>query len=615
MYLLCLATLVSVAAAAAPPPPPGAPKIPEQNEATQKYLDELNKSLANNYLYALVGVCVALLAYSVVLRLNAHLRHLASMNNSGTLRYFSEASPHASLAKSKLLYAPLLHYRRAREIKFSDHVNMGTLPSRFQGLFIVFMILTNIFASVWNIPWNDNELQWLQILRNRTGTLATVNLLPLMLLATVKNPLIYLLDISYDTFNLMHRWIGRVAVLEAIVHTLCWIIFKVKVFGWAGVQDSMTHSPFIISGLVALVGFVVILLQSPKVFRSMAYEFFLHFHFVLVVMSFVFLWRHLTIEKLPQLNLLLGAVIIWSATRAWRLATLVYRSFGRGGSKAKIDSLDGGAVRISIKTARPWTYRPGQSLYLTIPAIGLWTSHPFSVAWSGIEDPVSQAGSARSSINEKAPIVRESPVDVDAQGEHRISLIVKKHKGLTHQLWKHAEKCDGTAEVSAYVEGPYGNERSLSSYGTVMLFASGVGITHQLGYVKHLVEGFGQGTVAARRVTLVWVIPSTECLDWIRPWMHEVLSMEGRREVLKVLLYITRAALSQEIRSPSETVRMSRGRPDVESLILGEAAHKVGCMGVSVCAGGGLADEVRRASRLAIDRGVNLDFNEEGFGW
>ncbi|OQV03886.1 FAD-binding domain-containing protein [Cladophialophora immunda] len=291
------------------------------------------------------------------------------------------------------------------------------------------------------------------------------------------------------------------------------------------------------------------------------------------------------------------------------------RNVGRGGTKAKFEPLNGGVVKITLTSPRPWTYRPGQSLYLTIPSIGLWTAHPFSVAWSGIEDPLSRSSSLRSNYSEKRPAIHIYSKDIEKRGEETISLIVKKQTGMTNKLWHRAMTAGAGLELNALIEGPYGNERSMSSYGTVLLFASGVGITHQLGYVKELVEGYGHGTVAAKRVTLVWVIPTTECLDWIRPWMHEILSMEGRREVLKVLLYVTRVSLSQVIRSPSEHVQMARGRPDVETLIASEARQKVGCMGISVCAGGGLADEVRRASRAMLDNGVNVDFIEEGFGW
>ncbi|EXJ85516.1 hypothetical protein A1O1_05880 [Capronia coronata CBS 617.96] len=621
MFAFYLATLASIVMAAQPSATSNSTSSggssQYQNNATQQYLNMLNKSLGHNYLWSLLAVVALLLAWVTVARINAHLRHLASMGGDGSLRYYSTTSPVMSLVKSNIVYAPILFYRRARELKFSRHVNFGSIPSRFQAIFLFLVIAANVFACTWNIPWSDAQLEVLPILRNRTGTLSVVNLIPIMVMASVKNPLIWLLDISYDTFNLMHRWFGRVAVLQAIVHTLCWLIGKVQSKGWGAVKISM-QSPFIYSGLIATIGFTVMLLQSPKVFRSLSYEFFLHFHFVLALMVMVFLWRHLQLNSLPQKNLLLGAIIIWGASRGFRLATLLYRSLGRGGSTATVEPLPAGAVKITITTPRPWTYRPGQSLYLTLPALGLWTAHPFSVAWSGLEteDHLTRSGSVRSEYNEKNPIVRARLAEAEEfSRDHTVSLIVKKHTGLTQKLWHHARNTDSAVSLGALIEGPYGNERSMASYGTVILFASGVGITHQLGYVRDLVHGYSQGTVATRRITLVWVIPSTECLDWISSWMHEILGMEGRREVLTILLYVTRAGLSQSIRSPSDMVRMSRGRPNVEELIGLEAARKVGCIGVSVCAGGGLADEVRRVSRVMLDRGINLDFFEEGFGW
>ncbi|EXJ70315.1 uncharacterized protein A1O5_06383 [Cladophialophora psammophila CBS 110553] len=583
-----------------------------QTDAAQTYLEGLNMLIGHSYLWAMLGVIALVLAYSLILRLNAHFRHLASMAGAGALRYFSKSSPAVSLAKSKILYAPILHYRRAREIRFSRHIAFGTVPTRFQALFIFSVAIINLFLCIWNLPWSKPEQQLLPILRNRTGNLAVTNLVPIMVMATVKNPLISILGISYDTFNLMHRWLGRLTICEVITHVLCWLIAKVDSSGWAAVKISL-ESPFIYSGLTAATSLVLILLSSPKIIRNLAYEFFLHLHIALVVLVLVFLWRHL--ESLPQRGLLLGAAITWAAARSLRFATLVYRSVGRGGTKAKIEPLNGGAVKITLTSPRPWAYRPGQSLYLTIPSIGLWTAHPFSVAWSGVEDPLSRSSSLRSNFSEKKPAIHIYSKDIEKRGEETMSLIVKKQTGLTYRLWQRAMTAGAGLQLTALIEGPYGIGRSLSSYGTVVLFASGVGITHQLGYVKELVEGYGHGTVAAKRVTLVWVIPTTECLDWIRPWMHEILAMEGRREVLKVLLYVTRVTLSQVIRSPSEHVQMARGRPDVQALLANGARQKVGCMGVSVCAGGGLADEVRRASRAMLDNGVNLDLIEEGFGW
>ena len=79
----------------------------------------------------------------------------------------------------------------------------------------------------------------------------------------------------------------------------------------------------------------VILFSSAKVFRSLAYEFFLHLHIVLMIVALIFLWTHL--EGLPQRGLLLSAVMIWAVSRALRFATLLFRSFGNGGSSSRLD--------------------------------------------------------------------------------------------------------------------------------------------------------------------------------------------------------------------------------------------------------------------------------------
>ena len=49
---------------------------PEQNEATEKYLAYLNKSLAENYLYALIALTVLGFVYHTSGRINSHIRHL-----------------------------------------------------------------------------------------------------------------------------------------------------------------------------------------------------------------------------------------------------------------------------------------------------------------------------------------------------------------------------------------------------------------------------------------------------------------------------------------------------------------------------------------------------------
>lgn len=263
----------------------------------------------------------------------------------------------------------------------------------------------------------------------------------------------------------------------------------------------------------------------------------------------------------------------------------------------------GNAIRVNIQVARPWSFRPGQHVFLTIPSIGLWTSHPFSVAWSNEGGQDSEKG------------LGLDEVDLPSYHGTTFSFVVRRRAGFTNSLFQRAEKSlNRRISLRAFVEGPYGGTKSLDSYGTVMLFANGVGITHQVPFVRDLIAGFANGTVALRRLCLVWVIQSPEHLEWIRPWMTTILSMEKRRDILRVQLFVTRPRSTKEIHSPSATVQMFPGKPNVDTLVQMECDHRIGAMAVSVCGTGGFNDDVRMAVRKRQGE-ANIDFLEENFSW
>ena len=96
--------------------------------------------------------------------------------------------------------------------------------------------------------------------------------------------------------------------------------------------------------------------------------------------------------------------------------------------------------------------------------------------------------------------------------------------------------------------------------------------------------------------------------------MDVILQMPERRAVLKICLFVTRPRSPREICSPSETVRMFPGRPNVKLVLEGEVKEQVGAMAVTVCGPGSLGDNVREAVRGVQHRGT-VDFIEESFTW
>lgn len=337
--------------------------------------------------------------------------------------------------------------------------------------------------------------------------------------------------------------------------------------------------------------------------RHAFYEFFKLLHIALAALAIVGLWYHLKLKDLPHIKYLYAVIGLWVADRTARVLRMLYSHAGGSRCRTIVEVLPGNAVRLTMTLARPWTARPGQHAYLYMPSISLWQSHPFSVAWvDGAEDL----------SRDRLASTRQ---DVAAMQQMQIAFVIRARTGFTDSLYQKALVAPGgRLETSCFVEGPYGAKHSLDSYGTVVLFAGGVGITHPVPYVRDLVQGYSDGTIATRKILLVWTIQSPEHLEWIRPWMTEILGMNKRRDVLRIMLFVSQPRSTKEIHSPSSTVQMFPGRPNIETLLAMEQEQQVGAMAVTVCGPGALSDEVRRAVRMRQSRS-SIDFIEEAFSW
>jgi hypothetical protein len=80
------------------------------------------------------------------------------------------------------------------------------------------------------------------------------------------------------------------------------------------------------------------------------------------------------------------------------------------------------------------------------------------------------------------------------------------------------------------------------------------------------------------------------------------------------MLFVTRPRNTKEVRSPSATIQMFPGKPNIQTVIDAEAENQIGAMGVMVCGTGSLSDDVRRVCRQR-QAGSNIDFIEENFSW
>ncbi|KAL2435074.1 hypothetical protein ABEF95_012853 [Exophiala dermatitidis] len=522
--------------------------------------------------------------------------------------------------KKHVVFAPLFKKRHNRELQMSSAVNYGTLPGRIHFLLLTIYAVSNLVYCLlldWKAPQKGALFAEL---RGRSGILATVNLIPLVVLAARNNIAIPTLRVSYDTFNLFHRWIGRIVAIETTIHFFAWMAAYMLAKGDDATPKIFNHNSFLQFGLVGMVAIVILPFHSLSPIRHAFYETFLHLHQSLAFMALLGVYVHLDLRKLPAYPSILAAVLLWIIERFWRLGRLAYLNYSRDGgiTTVFVEALPGEACRVTFQLPRHITIRPGSHVYAYIPAVSLWMSHPFSVAWTNIE---SEPPVARSPL----PLNPSTPNTAERQSSGRrfsvskaptsVSLIMVARTGMTRQLYQMARDSPGAKlYLNGFLEGPYAGHDSLASYGTVVMFAGGGGITHHLVQIRHLLAGAQAQTVATRRIILVWSVRDVEEMEWVKPWMTEILHMEGRREILKIMVYVSKPSLPVHPKKNKPTLQLIQGRADPGTILDEVIPARIGATMVSVCGPGALADEVRAAVRKRMHK-ANMDMNEESFTW
>ncbi|KAJ5961269.1 FAD-binding 8 [Penicillium vulpinum] len=556
---------------------------------------------------------------------HAYLRRITA--NGATHRqqnfWAQERSSWWSNIKKHILYAPLGRKRHNRELQLSSAVNVGTLPSRLQTILVILYFVSQVTYCVLLDYSVNNKAALVAELRGRSGTLAVLNMIPLFILAGRNNPLIPILHISFDTYNLLHRWLGRIVVLESVVHTIAWAVNAVDEEDFTHMLARLRETPFFAWGLVGTVSMMFLCLHSPSPIRHAFYETFLHLHQLAAILAFLGVYVHLKIDDLPQQSWARAIASIWIGDRLARLFRLLHLNVSTSGTTTMVvQALPGEACRVTFHLPKLVEIEPGYHVFAYIPSISLWMSHPFSIAWAEPSTSNTAAplpSSSRSSTQGKyTDLEKQSNLPTKpAKPTTQVSLIIGAQKGMTRRLYNLANASPSKSlTLAGFIEGPYGSTPTdPSSYGTTILFSAGAGITHHLLYTRNLVMQSAQNTAATRKVYLIWSVRSTDHLAWVSSYMDQILRLPHRRDILVVKLFVSKPRRAADIVSPSATVLMHSGRcrPDV---VLDEILPgRTGATLVSVCGPGAFADEVRSAARERIGKGAVVDFVEEAFTW
>jgi predicted ferric reductase len=481
-----------------------------------------------------------------------------------------------------------------------------TLRPRPQTLLIIVYILSNILYCA-TIRGQDESRRMAE-LRGRCGTLAAFNLILTIICALRNNPLIPMLHVSYNTFNLFHRWLARIVVLQTIAHVFAFAYNAYQVTydgqsGWNSISWVLQHSLSYRTGLAAFAAFCVLVLHSVGPLRHAFYETFLTLHRLGVLVAMSGIYFHLARHALPQLPwiyLIIALLLLEPLLRTFRILYYNFSRKQRTWTQVTLEALPGDATRVTFSLPRSWNTIPGTHAHIYLPRVALWSSHPFSIAWS------QSLGYTRLDSEKCTSTADGLKLD---DGPSTVSCVVRARSGMTrtlHDLTSNVESDSVT--LWGAVEGPYGGHYTLDSYGTVLLFAGGVGITHQLFFVRHLLTGHNSRTAAVQRVLLVWCIPTLEVLEWIEPWLDELSAMENFYEVVHVRLYVSRIP-SQDLalRPVPRWVNVRAQRCDAQEVVDEEVVTQVGTMAISVCGPGSFSASVKDSVRRKVcTRSIDL---------
>lgn len=476
---------------------------------------------------------------------------------------------------------------------------LGNAPTLGQAVYIGVFIIINIILSAVGYKsrqpngWFASE--WNEIMAYvfyRFGAFSFALFPVVVLFSSRNNLLLWLTNWSHSTYLLLHRWIGRLFTLYAVLHSIMGLM----------IYSTYQTTDWWIWGAVATVASVLLMVGGGLYVRKAQYELFLISHILLAVFTVAGCWYHL-IGWYKSMGVdwpehTAGGYEVWIYVTCalWffdRLAR-VFRILQLGIRRARVTDLGSGYVRLDIPGVRLGP-APGTHLYVYFPSLSPlrpWENHPFSIVPTAmLEAPPpapgrdsAESGSAGGSshgdpeaLNPEKAVAGASATRVrNAPPAVGITLFIRKSAGVTKHLAAHAG-------LLTLLDGPYPNNdtRGVLRCDRLLLVGGGIGITGLLPWTR-----------AHWNTKLAWSV----------------------RESAGVLVDALDGALAAVA---DRDVRVGR-RLDITALLADEVEAGWGRVGVVVSGPGGLCDDVRAAvaaaGRRAAGRTV-FELEVDAYSW
>ena len=343
-----------------------------------------------------------------------------------------------------------------------------------------------------------------------------------------------------------------------------------------------------ISGLYMVLTFSFIAISANYYMRRYSYWLFYICHILGILVLIYHAYRH---DAYP----LFYGIYMWLVDVLIRFITLLF-NWGRL-STANI-TVQKHTVKITIKK-RWFKHKPGQYVFLWIPAVSFWETHPFTIS---------------------------SSMDKDY-----ITLHIKNNGRWTGKLHKLAES---QVKILVGVQGAYGTtaiDIDNSNYKRFILIAGGIGATPMLSTANSLCDQYSRGR-DIDKVDFLWSVKTLELVDELldsdndnmfilRNKTADVEKINCDDYLVDLNLYFTgEKQLNEKWPKNYESLanmKAFEGRFDLKQRFTDikheciEKEYKK--IAVMVCGPESMVDSVSKLTRQMNDRDITFDFHCETF--
>jgi predicted ferric reductase len=287
------------------------------------------------------------------------------------------------------------------------------------------------------------------------------NLVLLTFLALRNTPLAFLTAYSYERLNSLHQIAGYTTILCAVLHGSLQSVTFVQ----AGESFVLLETGQIV-GIIAVLSFIITGLVAT-ILRPVQYETFYVIHVTMFMLILITIGMHRPQLSQQVLYWIIIAGALWFTDRLIRGSRILWNMRH---NTVSLTPLPGRGIRLSL--SRP-LYRatPGSHVFLWVPSIRAFETHPFTIA------------------------------SVDP-----LELVIKAHDGFTGELLAQAEK-NPSQSLIASVDGPYGTLPDFTAFDHVVLVAGGSGASFTFGVAINLLRQRGDNTtMGIPTIEFLWTV-------------------------------------------------------------------------------------------------------------